>query len=292
MTQISYLNGAFVPHNQAMIHIDDRGLQFSDAVYEVVAFFNGKPLDMDSHLNRLDRSMGELSIKFPGEGPNFKRIIDELISQNKITCGIIYIQITRGVAPRNHVFPPSNTQPTVIATARPFDLETISERLKTGVSVTLTPENRWARPDIKSTSLLGNILAKEEAKRAGAYEAWFVDEAGLITEGTASNAVIISEDRKLITRKPDGAILSGITRAALLGVAKGVITGIEERGFSREELGKAKEAFLTSTTSFVMPVIKAGDNIIGNGCPGSVTKALQLAYFSHIKKQTGFEGFK
>ena len=290
MSQISYLNGTYVPHEEAFVHIDDRGLQFSDGVYEVVAFFNGKPLDMAPHLQRLERSLSELSIYFQGDISGFNEIVTELIHLNKIECGIVYIQITRGVAPRDHVFPEQEIKPTVIATARALDLNAIGERIKTGVSVTITPENRWARPDIKSTSLLGNILAKEAAKKAGAYEAWYLDDDGLVTEGTASNAAIITKQGQLITRKPDGAILSGITRASLLQAAKRSITGVEERGFTIQEIVEAKEAFLTSTTNFVMPVIKVGDVVIGDGKPGEITRALQKAYFDYIKSETGFEG--
>ena len=290
MSQISYLNGAYIPHEKAFVHIDDRGLQFSDGVYEVVAFFNGKPLDLAPHLQRLQRSLSELSIKFQGDISGFNDIIAELIHLNKIKCGIVYIQITRGVAPRDHAFPEQEIKPTVIATVRKLDLEAIGKLLKTGVNVTITPENRWARPDIKSTSLLGNILAKEAAKKAGAYEAWYLDSNGLVTEGTASNAAIITKQGQLITRKPDGAILSGITRASLLQAVKGSINGVEERGFTIQEIAEAKEAFLTSTTNFVMPVIKVGDIVIGDGKPGENTRALQKAYFVYIKSETGFEG--
>ena len=289
MAKISYLNGDFVPHEKACVPIDDRGLQFSDAVYEVVAFFNGKALDFEQHMNRLARSLDALSINYSVDPEVWRRVLDELIHRNQITCGIVYLQITRGVAPRDHGFPAGDIKPTVIATARALDMTAIKKRMTKGVKVILMPENRWARTDIKSTSLLPNVLAKEAARQAGAYEAWFVDAGGAITEGTASNAWIISGEGKLITRRADGAILAGITRAVLLEAAGGDIAALEERGFTPAELAGAKEAFLTSTTSFVMPVVKIGENAVADGKPGVVTRALQEIYEDHIRKQTGFQ---
>lgn len=287
MPRISFVNGNYLPHEQATVPIEDRGLQFSDAVYEIISFFGGKPLDLIPHLERLKRSLEDLSIKYDVEEDYFLDLLEQMIARNKISDGIIYIQITRGVAPRDHAFPKGEIAPTVIATIRPLDMEAIKDRLISGVKIITVAENRWGRPDIKSTSLLGNVLAKEAAAREGAYEAVYFDHHGIVTEGASSNVWMVNNEGILVTRKTDGKILPGITRRAVVKTQKGAVKGIEERPFSRDELKTAREIFLTSTTSFVMPVVNLDGKSVGDGKPGPVTRALQKAYQEYIKEQTG-----
>lgn len=284
--RISYLNGEFVPHDAACVHIEDRGLQFSDAVYEVVAFFNGRLLDFDPHYLRLERSLGALAITNPLTAAELEAIMERLIAENHLTEGIVYLQITRGVAPRDHAFPVPPVSPTVIATAAPLDMKAIRERQKSGVAIILVDENRWARPDIKSTSLLGNVLAKQAARQAGAYEAVFVGRDGHITEGTSTNVWLINGNNTLVTRKTDGAILSGITRGAVMKA----VSSVEERTFTKDELLAAKEVFLTSTTSLVMPVVVIDGQKVGTGRPGAGLETLKKIYADYIKAQTGYAG--
>ena len=286
MTRISYVNGQFLDHGKASVPIEDRGLQFADGVYEVVAFFNRRLLDFGPHMKRLKRSLSELSMSCPLAESDLKTVMERLVAENEVTEGIVYLQITRGVAPRDHAFPDPPVTPTVIATVAPLDMAAIAERHKNGVKIILVNENRWTRPDIKSTSLLGNVLAKEAAHQADAYEAVYVDREGNVTEGTSSNIWLIDENDILITRKTDGAILSGITRGSVMGL----VSGVEERAFSRGELVAAKEVVITSTTSLVMPVVRVDDAVIGDGKPGPVTRGMQKAYWGYIGKETGYEG--
>lgn len=290
MPRVAYINGEFVPFGEAKVHVEDRGLQFADAVYEVVAFFNGRFLDLDPHLARLERSLSELSIRKPLEREALAKAMRELVAQNRLEHGIVYLQITRGVAKREHAFPSAAAEPTVIATARALDLDGVFERQRKGVGILLVPENRWRRPDIKSTSLLGNVLAKQAAHEAGCYEAVYVDEEGKITEGTSSNIWMVSKKGSLVTRTTDGAILAGITRSSLLKILKHEVGKIEERAFDRRELLKAPEVFLSGTTSFIMPVVKAGSKKIGNGKPGPVGQRLVREYWNYVRDETGFEG--
>lgn len=289
MPRVAYINGEFVPFGEAKVHIEDRGLQFADAVYEVVAFFNGRFLDLAPHLERLERSLSELSIRNPVEQDALAKMMRELVAQNRLAHGIVYLQITRGVAKREHAFPSAATEPTVIATARALDLDGVFERQRKGVSILLVPENRWRRPDIKSTSLLGNVLAKQAAHEAGCYEAVYVDEKGRITEGTSSNIWLAGKGGNLVTRTTDGAILAGITRSSLLKILKREAGAIEQRAFTKEELLKAPEAFLSGTTSFIMPVVKVDGEAIGDGKPGPVSRELVREYWNYVKDETGFE---
>ena len=288
--KISFVNGNYLPHEKATIPIEDRGLQFSDAVYEVISFFGAQPLDIGPHLDRLKMSLEALAINFEVRNDYFQTLVENLIAKNNLSEGIIYIQVTRGVASRDHAFPEGDITPTVIATARPLEMEAIRARLNGGVKIITVKENRWARPDIKSTSLLGNILAKQAAAKAGAYEAVYYGEDGFVTEGTSSNIWMITGEGVLVTRKTDGKILPGITRKAVVEGLKGAVSGIEQRPFNLEDLKTAREIILTSTTSFVMPVVDLDGNKVGSGKPGPVTKILQKAYWEYIKKQTGFDG--
>lgn len=284
MSRIAYVNGQYVTHRSAAIHIEDRGYQFSDGVYEVIAVFKGKLMDMEGHMARLTRSLSELDMAWPVVPAALEFIVREVVRRNYIRDGIVYFQITRGVAPRNHAFPDHHNSALVVTARRfpPFDFEAANK----GVSVITTPEIRWQRRDIKTVSLLGNCLAKEKAVQAGAYEAWFVEDNGTITEGTASNAWIVTAEGELVTRDATNAILNGITRLSILKVAKENGVRFVERAFTLEEALKAKEAFVSSTTSFVKPVVRIDETQIGDGKVGSLSAKLLTYYGEHMKAQT------
>ncbi|MEE8295408.1 MAG: D-amino-acid transaminase [Sphingomonadales bacterium] len=291
MARFSYVNGSFLPHEQAVIPIEDRGFQFADAVYEVVPFFNRTLMDFDPHFTRLERSLSELSIKNPLTLEKARKIFQKMIELNEFSEGIIYLQITRGTAIRDHGFPDPTVVPNVVATAKALDMDQIRKRLQSGVGVILVPENRWRQVEIKSTSLLGNVLAKEEAKQAGCYEAVFVDLEGNITEGTSTNAWMVNNQGVLKTRRASGQILRGITRGSILEGLQGGSFGFEEASFSRLEAEAANEFFLTSATSLVMPVVRLNDKEIGNGKVGPVTKTLQDDYYKYIETKTAYKIF-
>lgn len=283
MSRIAYVNGQYVPHLAAAVHIEDRGYQFSDGVYEVIAIHKGQLIDMDEHMVRLTRSLEELEMAWPVGPRPLGVIVREVIRRNRIRDGIVYMQITRGVAPRNHAFPDHHDSALVV-TARnfpPFDFDAARK----GVDVITTPEIRWQRRDIKTVSLLGNCLAKEQATRAGAYEAWFVEDGGMITEGTSSNAWIVTSDDQLITREASNSILNGITRQAVLKVAREQGIEFVERAFTLDEALNAREAFVSSTTSFVKPVLRIDGKNIGDGTVGPLSGKLLDHYGEHMRAQ-------
>ena len=283
MSRIAYVNGQYVPHLSAAVHIEDRGYQFSDGVYEVIAIHKGKLIDMDGHIVRLTRSLDELEMAWPVSPRALDVIIKQVIRRNRIRDGIVYMQITRGVAPRNHSFPAHHNSALVVTAKRfpPFDFDAANK----GVDVITTPEIRWQRRDIKTVSLLGNCMAKEKAARAGAYEAWFVEDDGMVTEGTASNAWIVTAEGKLVTRNTSNSILNGITRLSVLKIAGEYGVEFVERAFSLEEAKSAKEAFVSSTTSFVKPVLHIDGDPVGDGKVGALSAKLLAYYGEHMKAQ-------
>ena len=281
MPRIAYVNGRYVPHGDAAVHIEDRGYQFADGVYEVVTVFQGRMVDEDAHLDRLDRSLHELLIDAPMRRGALRLVMHEVVRRNRLIDGLLYMQVTRGVARRNHAFP-AGVRPALVLTARSVRLPG-DEVLEDGVHVVTVPDIRWARRDIKSVSLLPNVLAKEEAVAQGSFEAWMVDQHGNITEGSSSNAWIVTADNRLVTRPTGHEILTGITRQAILAVAQENGLAFEERAFSVEEAKSAREAFLSSATSFVMPVTQIDDAVIGNGKPGSLTRTLHNQYLKYMK---------
>mgnify|MGYP002629755324 CR=1 FL=1 len=284
MSRIAYVNGRYVPHTNAAVHIEDRGYQFSDGVYEVIAIHNGQLIDEDGHMVRLDRSLGELEIAWPIFPRTLGGILRQVVRRNHVRDGIVYLQITRGVAPRNHAFPAHNDSALVITARRgpPFD----ADQAKRGVSVITVPEIRWKRRDIKTVSLLGNCLAKEQAVRAGAYEAWFVDDDGLVTEGTSSNAWIVGVDGVLRTRHVSTDILNGITRMSVLKIAADLGLEFAEEAFSVTAAKDAREAFVTSTTSFVKAVVEIDGHTVADGKPGKLAAKLLEQYGLHMNRQT------
>ena len=288
MGRIAYVDGRYVPHRRAYVHVEDRGYQFADGVYEVIAVNRGRLIDEEPHLDRLARSLAELRLRWPMSREALRLVMREMIRRNRLVgLGSLYLQITRGVAARNHLFP-VRAEPVLVMTARalpPFD----RQAARRGVRVITLDDLRWRRPDIKSVSLLPNVLAKQQAFEAGAYEAWLVDERGMITEGTASNAWIVTAADELVTRAADRSILGGITRAAVLRIARQHRLRLVERPFTVEEAKAATEAFLTSTTSWVKPVVEIDDVPVGDGVVGPLTDRLLALYAAHAEQNGGPE---
>jgi D-alanine transaminase len=281
LLRIAYVNGRYLPGHRAMIHIEDRGYQFSDGVYEVCEVRESRIIDEARHMARLQRSLDELRIALPMPASALAIVMRECVRRNRVGGGIVYLQITRGVARRDHSFPPPGTRPSIVVTARSLD-SAANERLAAeGVAVITVPDNRWERVDIKSISLLPNVLAKQLAREQGAREAWFVDREGHVTEGSSSNAWIVSREGRVITRRADRGILRGITRTVLIEVIKAEGLELEERPFTAEEAYAAREAFLTSASQVVLPVVWIDDRPIGNGAPGSVATALRAKFHEH-----------
>ncbi len=279
MTRIAYVNGAYVGGRDAVVPIEDRGYQFADGVYEVCEVFRGALIDEERHLGRLARSLAELRIAAPVKPAALKLILREILARNKVASGYLYIQVTRGVAPRDHVFPEPSVRPSLVVTARPVDPQKGEAAAKKGVAVISTPDLRWKRVDIKSIALLPNVLARQSAKEQGAYEAWLIDDDGLVTEGAASNAWIIDEAGTLVTRQVDHSILRGITRTTLIEIIATQGLRLEERKFSLDEALRAREAFITGATTLVMPVVAIDGQKIGGGVPGGLT--LKLRHIFH-----------
>ncbi len=278
MSRVAYVNGAYVPLTAARISIQDRGFQFADSIYEVWAVRAGRLFDAAEHMARLWRSLGELRIVAPMSEASLWAVLRETIRRNKVRDGIVYVQVSRGAASRDHVFPSPPVKPTIVITAKNLDQRAIAKRAETGVKVITLPETRWARRDIKSTNLLPNALARQQAKEEGAFEAWFVDADGFVTEGTSSNAFIVSADGVIVTRPLSNDLLHGVTRAALIRVAQERQMRVEERAFSVEEAKGAIEAFISAASNPAVPVIAIDGATIGGGSPGPVAKALRAFY--------------
>ena len=285
MSRVAYVNGRFVRHAEACVHIEDRGFQFADGVYEVWAVFDGRLADPEGHFVRLQRSLDELRIRPPMSRAALQLVLQETIRRNRVMAGIVYLQITRGAAPRDHAFPTPATRPSIVITARPVDWTAVEARAAKGVAVITTPETRWARCDIKSVSLLPNVLAKQAAREEGAAEAWFVDDLGLVTEGSSSNAWIVDRDGVLRTRDLNANILRGITRSSLIDIVAAEGIALSERPFSPEEAETAREAFITAASTLVMPVVRIDGKEIGDGRPGPLAMRLRALYLSHARTQ-------
>jgi len=283
MLRIAYVNGRYVDHNHAAVHIQDRGYQFADGVYEVCEVARGYIVDMKRHLDRLDRSLRELQMEWPVHRSAMEVIIAEVVRRNRVRDGLVYMQVTRGVAPRDFPFP-ADTSSSLVITSKRMNTAAAEARAQKGVGVITVPEARWERVDIKSTGLLANVLAKQKAREAGAFEAWFVDTDGKVKEGASSNAWIVTKDGALVTRHAENGILRGITRTTLIDVAAKLGMRFEERYFSVEEAKQAREAFLTSATTVVMPIVAIDGQPVANGHPGSVALSLRAAFFDIAEK--------
>lgn len=279
MSRIAYVNGTYLPESEARISIFDRGFLFADGVYEVTPVINGKLVDYDAHAERLDRSLNELHMSWPCTKDELRAMHLELISRNGLKEGIIYMQITRGVADRMFNFP-KDIKSTLVAFPQVMVLVD-NPNARTGVKVITTNDIRWLRRDIKSVMLLAPVLGKQEAYEKGANEAWMVED-GKITEGTSSNAYIV-KDNTVITRPLSNRILAGCTRRALFRLSKEHGVKIEERLFTPEEAYEADEAFLTSASQFVMPIVEVDGKRIGGGQPGPVTRKLRELFLEEAQ---------
>jgi D-alanine transaminase len=282
MSRIAYVNGRYELLRQATVNIEDRGFQFADGVYEVCEVRGGRLVDERRHLARLERSLGKLRIAAPMPMISLRVIIREVVGRNRIRDGLAYVQVTRGVAPRAHAFPVKDVRPTLVVTARALDPRA-RKRAEIGIVVITYPENRWSRVDIKTIGLLPNVLAKQAAVEAGASEAWFIDADGMINEGAASNAWIVTGASALVTAPTTAQILEGVTRAVVLDTAERYGLTLEERRFSVEEAHAAHEAFITSATTLVTPVIRIDDRVIGGGAPGPIAMRLRKSLLDNAE---------
>lgn len=284
MPRIAYVNGTYVRHAEAAIHVEDRGYQFADGVYEVCEVRHGFIIDLTRHLDRLGRSLGELRIGWPMSRAALVHVIREVLRRNRVRNGLFYLQVTRGVARRDHVFPDADTPPSIVVTAKRTDPGAIARKNAEGISAITVPENRWDRVDIKSVGLLPNVLVRQQAKEAGAQEAIFVDVDGMVKEGAATNVWIVDREGTLRTRPAESGILRGVTRTTLMDVAKPLGLAIEETAFSVEEMLAAREVFITAATSICFPVVSVDGKTIGNGHPGSIAQNIREAFFDIAEK--------
>ena len=282
MSRIAYVNGSYLPHAQACVHVEDRGYQFADGVYEVLYLYEGRFIDAQLHLDRLDRSLRELRIASPLGRGALMAVLSEIARRNRRRHGLLYMQVTRGVAKREHPFPPAGTHPSLVVTlhrAPPFP-----DGLEDWTATAITrPDDRWARCDIKTVSLLPNVLARQAARDAGALEAILHDAGGMVTEGASTSVWIVDAHGVLRTRPLGHAILPGCTRAALIAELAGGATHFEERAFSLDELRAAREVFLTAATSFVKPVLAIDGAPVGDGRVGQVSQRLFALFAQHVR---------
>jgi len=278
MSRIVYVNGSYLPEEDAKISIFDRGFLFADGVYEVSTVLRGKLVDNARHLQRLHRSLDELQMPSPATDAEIETIQTQLIARNQLTEGLIYLQVTRGAADRDFIYP-ADPVPSLVMFSQVLEIIDRAQA-KTGISVITTPDIRWGRRDIKTVGLLAASMAKMTAKAAGAHDAWMVDEDGNVTEGSSNNAYIITRDGTLVTRQLGTEILPGITRKAVLKLAREAQIKVEERPFSVAEAQQAVEAFVTSATTFVMPVISIDGRTLGDGAPGPISRRLRELYIN------------
>ncbi|MBN9582993.1 MAG: D-amino-acid transaminase [Afipia sp.] len=275
MSRIAYVNGQYRDLRDASVNIEDRGYQFADGVYEVCEVRGGKLVDFPRHMARLERSLRELRIEMPMTLRALDVVMHEVVRRNRIGYGLVYLQVTRGVARRDHPFPLRPVKPAVVVTARSLNFSKNQATAAHGIGVITVPENRWPRVDIKSISLLPNVLAKQQARDSGAYEAWYVDGNGEVTEGSSSNAWIITTDGRVVTHPIGHDILAGITRDVLKETLAALQIRLEERPFTPEEAYGAAEAFVTSASQIVMPVVRIDGRTVGNGKPGPISMRLR-----------------
>jgi D-alanine transaminase len=281
LSSIAYVNGAFTPLEDASVSILDRGFLFADGVYEVAAVIDGRLVDNEAHLARLERSLGELRLESPVTMAEMVEIERALVARNEVTEGLVYLQITRGVAERDFSFP-TNAKPTLVAFAQRKNILT-SPAAQTGVRVITVPDMRWSRRDIKSVALLAQVLAKQAATEAGCQEAWMVDADGFVTEGSSSTAFIVTRSGAIVTRPNSSDILPGCTRRAVMALAAEQNLSVEERPFSVAEAKEAAEAFLTSASNLVLPVVEIDGSGIGAGVPGEAAKRLRALYLDFAR---------
>jgi len=283
MSRIAYVNGRYLPMRDAMVHIEDRGYQFGDGVYEVCEVRGGRLIDARRHLARLERSLDALRMRAPMSLNALGVVLRETVARNRIDYGIVYLQVTRGVARRDHAFPAPEVPPSLVVTARPLNRTRNEALAAKGIAVVSVPDNRWGRVDIKTIGLLPNVLARQAAIEQGARDAWFVDKDGAVTEAASANAWIVTDAGALVTRQADHAILRGITRTVLFDVIKAQGLRIDERSFTLDEAFAAREAFVTSATQIVLPVVQIDGRAIGDGKPGPVAIALRREFHRYAE---------
>ncbi len=281
MSDIAYVNGVFTPLEDARVSILDRGFLFADGVYEVAAVIDGRLIDNEAHLARLARSLGELRLASPVSMDKIVEIERALVARNGVTEGLVYLQITRGAAERDFSFP-KNAKPTLVAFAQKKNI-LAAPAAQSGVKVLSVPDLRWARRDIKSVALLAQVLAKQSATEAGCQEAWMVDQDGFVTEGSSSTAFIITKGGAIVTRPNSDAILPGCTRRAVMALADQEGLAVEERPFTVAEAQEAAEAFLTSASNLVLPIVSIDGRPVGSGAPGERAKRLRAIYLDFAR---------
>jgi D-alanine transaminase len=279
MPRYAYVNGRYLHHADAAVHIEDRGFVFADAVYDVCQVYQGFLIDMTRHLDRLDRSLSEIRIRQPMSRAALVGIIRQLVRRNRVTNGMVYIQVSRGVARRDHVFPAPEVRPSLVVTAKAMNPAVNAARYAAGIRAVTVADDRWGRVDIKTVGLLPNVLARQAAKEAGAQEAIFVDADGNVTEGGATNLWIVDRDGKLITRPAGRGILRGITRTTLMDVAARLGVPVEERRFSVAEMMEAREVFVTGATTICLPIVVIDGQTIANGHPGMLAQKVRDTFF-------------
>ena len=283
MSRVAYVNGAYSAHGEAVVHIEDRGFQFADGVYEVWSVFDGRLADFEGHMTRLHRSLNALKIDIPMSAGSLGVVLRETIRRNRVRDGLVYLQVTRGTASRDHAFP-TDTAPSVVVTAKRLDLAKGQAMAAKGAAGVTRPDIRWGRCDIKTVGLLPNVLAKQAARERGAYECLMYDEMGLITEGSSTNAWIVDEDGRLRTRDTQANILRGVTREAILKLVQAESIELDERPFSVEEAKRAREVFVTAASSFVMPLVSLDGVKIGDGKPGPIATRLREVYLDQARR--------
>jgi len=284
MSRVAYVNGAYSAHGEAVVHIEDRGFQFADGVYEVWSVFDGKLADFEGHMTRLHRSLNALRIEIPMSAAALGVVLRETIRRNRVRDGLVYLQITRGTASRDHAFP-ADIAPSVVVTAKRLDLAKGQAMAAKGAAGVTQPDIRWGRCDIKTVGLLPNVLAKQAARERGAYECLMYDEMGLVTEGSSTNAWIVDEDGRLRTRDAQANILRGVTREAILKLGQAEDIELDERPFSVEEAKRAREVFVTAASSFVMPLVSLDGVKIGDGKPGPIATRLREVYLEQTRRE-------
>ena len=277
MTGIAYVNGSYIPVEEAAVNIEDRGFQFADGIYEVCLCIGGRYWDLDGHLTRMARSLREMRMPMPMSRAALQIVMNEIVRRNRFSEALVYVQATRGVASRNHAFPPASTPLSLVITAKRFSIDDSDAMAEQGIAVITQPDIRWGRVDIKTVSLLPNVLAKQAAKEAGAGEAWLVRD-GKVTEGSSTNAWIVDHDGALVTHPKSFEILGGITRETAIACAEDLQIKVCERPFTVDEAKSAAEAFITSATNLVTPVTAIDGAVIGTGAPGPVARRLREAY--------------
>ncbi|VXB59932.1 D-amino-acid transaminase [Brevundimonas sp. G8] len=284
MSRVAYVNGAYSAHGEAVVHIEDRGFQFADGVYEVWSVFDGRLVDFEGHMTRLHRSLNALQIEIPMSAASLGVVLRETIRRNRVRDGLVYLQVTRGTASRDHAFP-ADIAPSVIVTAKRLDLTKGEATATKGAAGVTRPDIRWGRCDIKTVGLLPNVLAKQAARERGAYECLMYDEMGLITEGSSTNAWIVDQDGRLRTRDTQANILRGVTREAILKLVQAEGIELDERPFSVEEAKGAREVFVTAASSFVMPLVSLDGVKIGDGKPGPIATRLREVYLEQARRE-------